>query len=135
MCCRKNSIVAGQATPGPVLSTATFIGYVLAGPAGAAVATVAIFLPAFLFVALSGPLVARARRSPVLSAAMDGAVVASLALIAVVAVELARAAVVDPLTVVVLGIAVLLLALTRMNAAWLVGAGALTGLVTGAIAR
>jgi len=130
-----DSIVAGQATPGPVLSTATFIGYVLAGPAGAAVATVAIFLPAFLFVALSGPLVARARRSPVLSAAMDGAVVASLALIAVVAVELARAAVVDPLTVVVLGIAVLLLALTRMNAAWLVGAGALTGLVTGAIAR
>lgn len=123
-----DAVVAGQATPGPVLSTATFIGYVLAGPAGAVVSTVAIFLPAFIFVALSGPLLVRVKRSKTLSAALDGLVVASLGLMAVVAVELARAALVDGLTVVLFALAVALLIATRINAAWLILAGAAAGL-------
>jgi chromate transporter len=123
-----DAVIAGQATPGPVLSTATFVGYVLAGPAGAVVATVAIFLPAFLYVAASGPLLARARRSPALSAALDGLVVGSLALMAVVTVELARSALVDPLTVVLFGLALGFAVLTRVNVAWLIAAGAAAGL-------
>ncbi len=124
-----DAIVAGQATPGPVVSTATFIGYVLAGWPGATVATVGIFLPAFLFVAVSAPFVARARRSPSLSAALDGVIVGSLALMAVVAVELARAAVIDALTVVLFVLGLAFLVLTRANAAWLVLAGAAVGIV------
>ncbi len=123
-----DAVIAGQATPGPVLSTATFVGYVVAGPAGAAVSTVAIFLPAFIFVALSGPLLARVRTSKPLSAGLDGLVVASLGLMAVVSVELARAAIVDALSVVLLALALALLVLTRVNPAWLIAAGAAAGL-------
>lgn len=123
-----DAVIAGQATPGPVLSTATFVGYVLAGPAGAVVATVAIFLPAFFFVAASGPLLARVRRSVALTAALDGLVVASLALMAVVAVELARTALADALGVVLFGAALAFAVLTRVNVAWLIAAGALAGL-------
>ena len=86
-------------TPGPVFTTATFIGYLLGGPAGAAVATVGIFLPAFVFVAVSVPLLPRLRRSAVAGAFLDGVNVASLALMAVVTWQLGRAAVVDAPTV------------------------------------
>ena len=82
-------------TPGPVFTSVTFIGYLLAGPAGAAVATAGIFLPAFVFVALSGPLVPRLRASPLSGSFLDGVNVASLALMAVVTVQLGRAAVVS----------------------------------------
>ena len=122
-----DAIAVGQMTPGPVFTTATFIGYVLAGPAGAAVATLGIFLPAFVFVAVSGPLVPRLRRSAVAGAVLDGVNVASLALMAVVSWQLGRAALVDPLTIGV-GLASLI-ALTRfrINSAWLIAAGALLG--------
>ncbi len=123
-----DAIVAGQVTPGPVFSTATFIGYVLAGPAGAVVSTVAIFLPAFIFVAVSGPLLALVKRSKALSAGLDGLVVASLGLMAVVAVELARAALVDGLTIVLFAIALAFSVLTRVNFAWLILAGAVAGI-------
>src|ERR1700676_3333672 len=83
-----DAIAVGQFTPGPVFTTATFIGYLLGGSAGAVVATVAIFLPAFLLVAVSGPLVARLRRSPAARAFLEGVTVASLALMAVVAWQL-----------------------------------------------
>jgi chromate transporter len=92
------------------------------------VATVGIFLPAFVFVALSGPLVPRLRRSPTAGAVLDGVNVASLALMAVVTWELARAALVDPLTVGMAIASVLLLMRLRMNSAWLVLGGALVGL-------
>ena len=91
-----DAIAVGQITPGPVFTTATFIGYLLAGSVGAVVATVGIFLPAFFFVAISGPF-----RSPVASvsdgeeAFLDGVNVASLALMAVVSWQLGRAAIVD----------------------------------------
>ncbi|HVL11327.1 MAG TPA: chromate efflux transporter, partial [Gemmata sp.] len=86
-----DAVAVGQVTPGPVFTTATFIGYLLGGPAGAAVATVGIFLPAFVFVALSVPLVPRLRRSKVAGAFLDGVNAASLALMAVVTVQLADA--------------------------------------------
>jgi chromate transporter len=123
-----DAVAVGQITPGPVFTTATFIGYVLGGTRGAVVATVGIFLPAFVFVALSGPLVPRLRRSPAAGAVLDGVNVASLALMAVVTWQLARAALVDPLTVGMAAMAVLLLVRARLNSAWLVLGGAAIGL-------
>ena len=87
-----DAVAVGQVTPGPVFTTATFIGYVLAGVPGAVVATVGIFLPAFVFVAFSGPLIPRMRRSRIAGAALDGVNAASLALMAVVTWQLGRAA-------------------------------------------
>lgn len=122
-----DATAAGQITPGPVFTTATFIGYLLAGPRGAATATLGIFLPAFVFVAISGPLVPRMRRSRIASAALDGVNAASLALMAVVSWQLARAAVVDWVTAVIGAAALLALVRYRVNSAWLVGAGAAAG--------
>ena len=110
-----------------MFTTATFIGYLLAGPRGAATATLGIFLPAFVFVAISGPLVPRLRRSRIASAALDGVNAASLALMAVVSWQLARAAVVDWFTAAIGGAALLALLRYRVNSAWLVGAGAAAG--------
>jgi chromate transporter len=122
-----DAIAVGQITPGPVFTTATFIGYVLGGPAGALVATAGIFLPAFVFVALSGPLVPRLRRSPVAAAALDGVNVASLALMAVVSWQLGWVALRDPLTVAIALLSVMGLVFYRINSAWLIAAGALVG--------
>ena len=130
-----DAVAVGQVTPGPVFTTATFVGYVLGGPAGAAAATAGIFLPAFVFVALSGPLVPRLRRSPTAGAVLDGVNVASLALMAVVAAQLARAALVDPLTVVLAAVSALLLVRWRVNSAWLVLGGAAAGLLAGTWGR
>jgi chromate transporter len=123
-----DAVAVGQITPGPVFTTATFIGYVLGGTSGAAVATLGIFLPAFVFVALSGPLVPRLRRSPTAGAVLDGVNVASLALMAVVTWELARAALVDPLTLGMAAVGLVLLVHFRVNSAWLVLGGAVIGL-------
>ncbi|MFL5495409.1 MAG: chromate efflux transporter [Gemmatimonadales bacterium] len=124
-----DAVAVGQITPGPVFTTATFIGYLLGGTPGALVATVGIFLPAFVFVALSGPLVPRLRRSPTAGAVLDGVNVASLALMAVVTWELARAALLDPLTVGMALVSLVLLLHFRLNSAWLVLGGAVIGLV------
>jgi chromate transporter len=122
-----DAIAVGQVTPGPVFTTATFIGYVLAGPSGALVATAGIFLPAFIFVALSGPLVPRLRASATAGAFLDGVNVASLALMAVVTVQLGRAALIDPPTVSLACIAAALLLRFKPNATWLVLGGAAAG--------
>jgi chromate transporter len=122
-----DAISIGQVTPGPLFTTATFIGYILRGPAGAVVATTGIFLPAFFFVAVSGPLVPRLRRSRVAGAALDGVNVASLALMAVVSWQLGRAALVDPLTSGLALVAAVTLARYRINSAWLIAAGACVG--------
>lgn len=124
-----DAIAVGQVTPGPVFTTATFVGYLLGGFWGAAVATVGIFLPAFVFVALSGPLVPRIRRSPVAGAFLDGVNVASLALMALVTVQLARAAIVDGWTAAIAAVSAVLLLRFRASPAWLVPAAALLGLV------
>jgi chromate transporter len=90
-----DAIAVGQFTPGPVFTTATFIGYLLGRTAGALAATAGIFLPAFFFVAISGPLIPRLRRSPLAGAVLDGVNVASLALMAAVTWQLGRAALID----------------------------------------
>lgn len=124
-----DAVAVGQVTPGPVFTTATFIGYLLGGVPGAAVATAGIFLPAFVFVALSVPILPWLRRSPVAAAFLDGVNVASLALMAVVTWQLAGAALVDWISVLLaVGSAVLLLGF-RVNSSWLVLAGAAVGLI------
>ena len=124
-----DAVAVGQATPGPVFTTATFIGYLLGGPAGAAVATVGIFLPAFIFVAASWPLLPMVRRSPGARAALDGVNVASLALMAAVTIQLARSAVTGPLGAGLAVVSAVALVRFRVSASWLVLAGALLGLV------
>jgi chromate transporter len=122
-----DAIAIGQVTPGPVFTTATFIGYVLAGPSGALVATAGIFLPAFIFVSLSGPLVPKLRASPVAGAFLDGVNVASLALMTVVTIQLAHAALVDVPTIFMSVVAAVLLVRLELNATWLVLGGAASG--------
>jgi chromate transporter len=122
-----DAVTAGQVTPGPVFTTATFIGYVLGGFPGATVATVGIFLPAFFFVAVSGPLVPRIRRSATAGAVLDGINAASMSLMAVVTWRLGRAAMVDWTTVAMLVVSLILLIRFRINSAWLVPVGALLG--------
>lgn len=122
-----DAIAVGQITPGPVFTTATFIGYVMGGPAGAAVATVGIFAPAFVFVGLSGLVLPRIRKSPLAGAMLDGVVVGSLALMAVVAWQLGRSAIVDMPTLAIALISTALLLRFRLNSAWLIGAAAIIG--------
>jgi chromate transporter len=122
-----DAIAIGQVTPGPVFTTATFIGYVLGGAPGAAVATLGIFLPAFVFVALSGSLVPLLRRSAVAGAALDGVNVASLALMAVVSWHLGRAALVDALTIGLAVASLIALARFRVNSVWLIVLGGILG--------
>ena len=122
-----DAVAVGQFTPGPVLTTATFIGYLVARVPGAIVATVGIFLPSFVFVALSSPFIPRLRRSPWAGAFLDGANAASVALMATVTWELGRAAVVDWLTAALALAAAAVLLATRLNSAWLVAGGAAVG--------
>jgi chromate transporter len=126
-----DAVAVGQVTPGPVFTTATFIGYLLGGAPGAVVATAGIFLPAFVFVGLSGVILPRLRRSPRAREVLNGVNVASLALMAVVTFQLARAAIIDPLTLTLAAASALLLLRFRINSAWLVLAGAAVGVVVG----
>jgi chromate transporter len=93
------------------------------------IATIAIFLPAFLFVALSGPLLPRIRKSRAAGGVLDGVNVGSLALMAVVTWQLGRVAVVDLATVVLAALSVIALLRLRINPAWLMAAGAAIGLL------
>ena len=127
-----DAVAVGQVTPGPVFTTATFIGYVLGGAPGAAVATIGIFLPAFVFVALSGLVLPRIRHSPAARAVLDGVNVASLALMAVVTAQLARAAVVDWTTLALAVLSAVLLLRWKVNSAWLVLGAGVIGMATSA---
>jgi len=122
-----DAVAVGQFTPGPVFTTATFIGYIVAGWAGAVVATAGVFLPGFVLVAVSGPLIPRLRRSAVAAAALDGVVAGSLALIAIVAWQLARASIVDPASLIIFLVSLIALLRFRINSAWLVAAAAVAG--------
>jgi chromate transporter len=128
-----DAVAVGQITPGPVFTTATFIGYLLGGFPGAIVATVGIFLPAFMLVAASGPLVPRIRKSATAGAFLDGVNVASLALMAAVTWQLGRASLVDPITLALAVFAVICLWRFRLNSAWLVPLGGMAGLLAKAI--
>ncbi|KAB2829451.1 MAG: chromate efflux transporter, partial [Candidatus Dadabacteria bacterium] len=124
-------VAIGQVTPGPWFTTATAIGYLLGGVPGAALATLGIFLPSFIFVAISNPLIPRIRKSPWAGAALDGVNAASLGLMAGVMVDLAKASFPDPLTVLIGLAAAGALFLLRVNPTWLMLAGGAVGLLTG----
>ena len=123
-----DAVAAGQMTPGPVFTTATFIGYLLGGLPGAALATIRIFLPSFAFVAVSGAMIPRLRRSPAAGAFLDGVNAASLALMFVVTLMLARSPITDRTTGVLAATSALLLIRYRVSSAWLVLGGGLIGL-------
>lgn len=124
-----DAIAVGQVTPGPVFTTATFIGYLLGGVPGGVAATVGIFLPAFIFVAVSGPLIPRLRASPLAGAVLDGVNVASLGLLAVVTWQMGRAAAKDWLTASMMLVSAVLLFRFRINSVWLIAGGAGAGLL------
>jgi chromate transporter len=124
-----DAIAIGQVTPGPVFTTATFIGYYLGGLPGATAATLGIFLPSFIFVAISNPLIPRIRRSTFAGALLDGVNVASLGLMAAVTWQLGQAAIIDPLTIVLAVAALAAIFRFKVNSFWLVVGGALAGLL------
>jgi chromate transporter len=123
-----DGVIAGQITPGPVFTTASFLGYLLGGVPAGIVATAAIFAPSFVMVAALEPLVGRIRRSPWAGAALDGVTMAALGLMAGVTVDLGHTAITDPLTAVVAVVALLVVLRWRPNTAWLVLAGAAIGI-------
>jgi chromate transporter len=128
-----DAIAVGQVTPGPVFTTATFIGYILGGIPGALLATIGIFIPSFIFVAISNPLIPRIRRSPRISAFLDGLNIASLGLMAAVTIQLGRASFIDPMTIGIAVITVVLLLYFKVNSTWLVAGGAAAGLLSNLI--
>jgi chromate transporter len=129
-----DAVAVGQVTPGPVFTTATFLGYLLHGTSGAVAATIGMFLPAFVVVALSAPLIPKIRASRIAGAALDGVNVASLALMAFVTWQLARSALVDWITVAlaILSVAVLCL-FPRLNSVWMIAAAGVIGVVRYAV--
>ncbi|MGA8299767.1 MAG: chromate efflux transporter [Terriglobales bacterium] len=124
-----DAVAVGQFTPGPLFTTATFIGYVVAGWRGAIVATIGIFLPGFVLVAISGPVIPRLRRSPLFASALDGVVAGSLALMAVVTWQLGKASIVDWATLAIFGVSLIVLIRFHINSAWLILASAIAGLL------
>jgi chromate transporter len=124
-----DAIAVGQFTPGPLFTTATFVGYLMGGVAGALIATFAIFLPSFILIAVSGPVVPLLRRSRLAGAFLDGVNVSALALMAAVTAQLGKAALVDGWTIIIALACTALLLRYRINSVWLIGAGALCGLI------
>lgn len=122
-----DAVAVGQFTPGPVFTTATFIGYLVGGTSGAVTATVAIFLPSFLFVAIAFPLLGWLRRSAAAGALLDGVNVAALGLMAAVSWELGRTAISDWFSAALVVITAVVLLRFKINSAWLVAGGALAG--------
>lgn len=125
-----DAIAIGQITPGPVFTTATFIGYLLSGVPGAVLATLGIFLPSFIFVAISNPFIPRLRNSRWFSPFLDGVNVASLALMATVTFELGKDALINPLTIAIALGSLILLTRYKVNSVWLIAGGAMLGWLT-----
>lgn len=123
-----DAVAVGQFTPGPVFTTATFIGYVMGGFPGALLPTIGIFLPSFVFVLATNPFIPRLRRSVWLSGLLDGVNVASLGLMAAVTLELGTSAIRDGVTAVLAVTAAVLLLRFKVNSTWLILGGGLVGL-------
>jgi len=123
-----DAIAVGQITPGPVFTTATFVGYLLGKMPGALLATVGIFLPAFVLVGITNPLIPRLRESLWTSALLDGVNAAALGLMASVTWQLGKSALVDPFTLGLALLAAVVLFRYQINSAWLVLGGAVVGL-------
>jgi len=128
-----DAIAIGQVTPGPLFTTATFVGFILGGVPGALLATLGIFLPSFIFVALSNPLIPRVRDSAWISGLLDGVNVAALALMAAVTWALGKASLVDTLTIAIALVSLGLLVRFKVNSTWLIAGGAIVGLLRGAL--
>jgi chromate transporter len=122
-----DAVAVGQFTPGPVFTTATFVGYLIHGNSGALLATIAIFLPAFVFVALISPWSTKLRKSVWISGLLDGVNAASLGLMAVVGLQLGKAALIDIWTFILAILAFFLLIRFKINSVWIVLAGAFIG--------
>jgi chromate transporter len=124
-----DAISVGQFTPGPVFTTATFIGYVLGSWPGAILATVGIFLPSFVLIALVHPAATRLRQSPVTAPILDGVNIAAVALMTGVLLQLGQHALTDVLTVALALLSLMLLVRFKVNSVWLILAGAIVGLI------
>jgi chromate transporter len=124
-----DAITAGQVTPGPVFATATFLGYVIHGYSGAAAATLAIFLPSFFMAGVVGMLASRMRQSPSAGAFLDGVNAAAIALMAVVAIALGRATLIDPITWAIALVSAALLIRFKVNATWIIVSGSALGIL------
>ncbi len=125
-----DAIAIGQVTPGPLFTAATFVGYILGGLPGALLATAGMFLPSFVFVAVTNPLIPKMRNSAWLSGLLDGVNVSSLGLMAAVMLQLGRASLVDLLTITMAIVSLVLIVRFKVNATWLVVGGAAIGLLS-----
>ncbi|RJP54213.1 MAG: chromate transporter [Anaerolineaceae bacterium] len=125
-----DAIAIGQITPGPLFTSATFIGYLLGGIPAAIVATLGIFLPSYIFVAISNPIIPKLRQSPWASSLLDGVIVSSLGLMAAVTFQLGQASLIDPPTIIIFALSAILLFRFKSNSTWLIIGGALVGLLT-----
>lgn len=124
-----DAIAIGQVTPGPVFTAATFIGYILGGTSGALLATLGIFLPSFMFVAISNPLIPKIRSSTWLSSLLDGVNASSLGLMAAVTIQLSFSSLTDLSTTLIAVVSLVLLLRYKINTTWLIAGGALVGLI------
>jgi len=124
-----DAIAIGQITPGPLFTSATFIGYILGGVPAALIATLGIFLPSFIFVAISNPLIPKLRKSPWAGSLLDGVIVASLGLMAAVTFQLGQASLIDVPTLLIFGVSAFALFRFKANSTWLIFGGALAGLL------
>jgi len=125
-----DAIAVGQVTPGPIFTTATFIGYLIGGNAGAIAATVGIFLPSFIFVAVFSRFLEQLRRSPLMSGFLDGVNASSLGLMAAITFQLGQTSLTDLLTMVLAIVSCILLFATKINSTWILLAGAAIGLIS-----
>lgn len=130
-----DAIAVGQITPGPLFTAATFVGYLLAGVPGALLGTLGIFLPSFVFVAISSPLIPRIRKSVWAGSFLDGVNASALGLMAAVTWQLGRSSLVDPLTGLVALVSLGLLIRFKLNSTWLILAGAAFGLLLALLQR
>ena len=124
-----DAIAIGQITPGPLFTSATFIGYLLGGVPAALIATLGIFLPSYVFVAISNPIIPKLRRSPWAGSLLDGVIAASLGLMAAVSFQLGLASLVDAPTLLIFALSAVLLFRFNVNSTWLVLGGGLAGLL------
>jgi len=124
-----DAIAIGQITPGPLFTAATFIGYLLGGASGALLATLGIFLPSFIFVLISNPLIPKIRNSTWAGSLLDGVNASSLGLMAAVTIQLSFSSLTDFPTLLVAVVSLYLLIRHKINSTWLIAGGALTGFI------
>ncbi len=128
-----DAIAVGQVTPGPLSTSATFIGYLLGGIPGALLATLGIFLPSFIFVAFTNPWIPKLRNSIWAGSFLDGVNIASLSLMTAVTIELGQASLVDLPTILIALFSLALLLRFKLNTTWLIAGGALAGVAISAL--